>query len=70
MYAMCAEASADRSGLLWHVLAKDPRRGTLCGRRTPQPHLAAEGAADHYCAACMASFRSEVQEREERAGRE
>ncbi|MFF5448664.1 hypothetical protein [Streptomyces sp. NPDC012888] len=63
MYQMCAEWTPDRSGLLWHVLAKEAAAGTLCGRQPelPESAVCSDGVVEHYCVDCMTAFRSVVQ---------
>ncbi|MFD9571315.1 hypothetical protein ACFWBI_15840 [Streptomyces sp. NPDC059982] len=62
---MRAESPDGGGELLWHVLAKEPSSGTLCGRHAPPPvSTPAEtggATAERYCTHCMGAFRSAVQ---------
>ncbi|GAA3278758.1 hypothetical protein Slala03_17250 [Streptomyces lavendulae subsp. lavendulae] len=65
MYEMRAESPDGLGELLWHVLAKEPSSGTLCGRHAPPPPAVpaiSDGTTgERYCAPCMTAFRSAVQ---------
>ncbi|MCQ4079976.1 hypothetical protein NGB36_05060 [Streptomyces sp. RB6PN25] len=67
MYEMRAgPATTGSSGLVWHVLAKDDARTTLCGRQlSPQaqpPGPAREEATtERYCSSCMTAFRETME---------
>lgn len=72
MYEMRAESPDGRGELLWHVLAKEPSSGTLCGRHAPPPPVTTpagtgETTAERYCTHCMGAFRSAVQAHAENA---
>ncbi|MFG2875436.1 hypothetical protein ACGFYU_10575 [Streptomyces sp. NPDC048337] len=60
MYEMRAESTADRCELIWHVVAKAPMAGTLCGGLIA-PDAFATGpavtaATERYCDPCMTAF--------------
>lgn len=65
MYDMHAEAEGDLDGLVWHVISKEVRTSTLCGRHlTPQRHLPPAGgggtAVERYCSSCMTAVGSAI----------
>ncbi|MFG2986602.1 hypothetical protein ACGFYQ_36080 [Streptomyces sp. NPDC048258] len=65
MYEMRAESTPGRSEMLWHVIAKDPATGTLCGYTLAPDQtvtaLLSEGAAERYCVPCMSAFRTAME---------
>lgn len=65
MYEMRAESSPGRLEMLWHVIAKEPATGTLCGYILAPDQtvtaLLSEGAAERYCVACMSAFRAAME---------
>ncbi|WP_328923919.1 hypothetical protein OG429_04265 [Streptomyces sp. NBC_00190] len=74
MYEMRAESTPGGSEMLWHVIAKVPATGTLCGY-TLAPNrtvtaLLSEGAAERYCVPCMSAFRSAMESRTPREAAE
>ncbi|MFB7463569.1 hypothetical protein ACFCZ1_08685 [Streptomyces sp. NPDC056224] len=67
MYEMRAESTPGGSEMLWHVIAKIPATGTLCGY-TLAPDLTvtallSEGVAERYCVPCMSAFRAAMENR-------
>lgn len=66
MYEMCAgPAATGRDGLVWHVMAKDDVRTTLCGRHLAEDVLLRpifpDAPTDRHCSPCMAASRASLQ---------
>ncbi|MFC9292588.1 hypothetical protein ACFTWH_30440 [Streptomyces sp. NPDC057011] len=70
MYEMRAESTADRCELIWHVVAKAPMAGTLCGGLIAPDAFAAgtapTAATERYCDPCMTAFGTALQMSAER----
>ncbi|MFE9634590.1 hypothetical protein [Streptomyces sp. NPDC006463] len=70
MYEMRAESTPGGSEMLWHVIAKVPATGTLCGYTLAPDRtvtaLLSEGVAERYCVPCMSAFRSVMESHAQR----